>query len=153
MERSTWLKTSNSPEAPSPATAITSTAGMMARARVTRRRSHGRSRMFTNPSITIWPASVPVIVELWPAQMRATAKTNGATPLPTRGARSLWASWIDATSVWPDRKKTAAAITRMAALMKKAMFRATTESMVLYLRDWWIPSAVFTTLRDWTRAE
>ena len=37
--------------------------------------------------------------------------------------------------------------------MKKAMLRATTESMVLYLRDWWIPCAVFTTRRDWTRAE
>ena len=103
MERSTWLKTSNSPVAPSPAITIVTTAGMMAMIRVTRRRSHGRSRMFTNPSITIWPASVPVIVELWPEQMRATAKRTGAAPLPTRGARSWWAPWIDATSVCPDR--------------------------------------------------
>jgi hypothetical protein len=41
----------------------------------------------------------------------------------------------------------------MAALMRNAMFRATTESMKLYFRDWWIPSDVFTTLRDWTREE
>ena len=34
--------------------------------RVIRRRSHGRSRMLRNPSITIWPASVPVSVEFCP---------------------------------------------------------------------------------------
>ena len=39
---------------------------MIATSRVRRRRSHGRRRMFRKPSITIWPASVPVSVEFWP---------------------------------------------------------------------------------------
>ena len=99
MERSTWLNTSRSPVASSPASAMVITAGMMASDRVTRRRSQGRSRMLTKPSITIWPASVPVIVELCPAQMREIANRAGASVLPTRGARSWWASWIDAISV------------------------------------------------------
>jgi len=41
----------------------TITAGTIAIIRVIRRRSHGPSRMLRKPSITIWPASVPVIVE------------------------------------------------------------------------------------------
>ena len=35
---------------------------MIAMSRVISRRSHGRSRMFRKPSITICPASVPVSV-------------------------------------------------------------------------------------------
>ena len=41
---------------------ITMIAGMMAINRVINRRSQGRRRILRNPSMTIWPASVPVIV-------------------------------------------------------------------------------------------
>ena len=50
----------------SPYNPITITAGTSAIIRVMRRRIHGRSLIFKNPSITIWPASVPVSVEFWP---------------------------------------------------------------------------------------
>ena len=52
---------------------------VMAMARVINRRNHGRNRMFRNPSITIWPASVPVITPL-------------ALSAPYRSLRTL-ASW------------------------------------------------------------
>ena len=50
-------------------------AGMMAMSRVIRRRSHGRSRMLRKPSMTIWPASVPVSVAFWPENSSATANS------------------------------------------------------------------------------
>ncbi len=65
----------------------------------------------------IWPASVPVMVELWPAQSRAIPKRIGAA-LPRNDGKSRCASSILATSsvfLW----KTAALRTRMAALMKE----------------------------------
>ena len=48
----------------------TTTAGMIAISRVMSRRSHGRMRMLRKPSITIWPASVPVSVAFWPEQQQ-----------------------------------------------------------------------------------
>ena len=39
---------------------------MMAMPRVISRRSQGAMRKLRKPSITIWPASVPVRVEFWP---------------------------------------------------------------------------------------
>ena len=51
----------------SPMIAITAAAGMMARLRLMSRRSHGRIRTRRKPSITICPASVPVMVLAWPA--------------------------------------------------------------------------------------
>ena len=41
--------------------------------RVISRRTHGRIRQCMKPSITTWPASVPVMVLLWPLASRATA--------------------------------------------------------------------------------
>ena len=58
---------------------------MIAMTRVINRRSHGRSRMFRNPSITICPASVPVSVEFWPEASSATAKSVLATLTPSSG--------------------------------------------------------------------
>ena len=40
-----------------------------------------------NPSITTWPASVPVIVLLWPLARSATAKSVLPTAVPSSGAR------------------------------------------------------------------
>ena len=45
---------------------------MIAISRVISRRSHGRSRMLRNPSITICPASVPVSVAFCPEKSSAT---------------------------------------------------------------------------------
>ena len=39
-----------------------------------------------NPSITTWPASVPVIVLLWPLASRATANSVLAAAVPSSGA-------------------------------------------------------------------
>ncbi len=50
-------------------------AGMIAISRVISRRSHGRSRMLRKPSITIWPASVPVSVAFWPENSSASANS------------------------------------------------------------------------------
>jgi hypothetical protein len=61
--RITWLSTSRFVVPFSPEMIVTTTAGMIAMRRVMRRRSHGRRRMLRKPSITIWPASVPVRVE------------------------------------------------------------------------------------------
>ena len=49
------------------------TAGTMASERVMSRRTHGRIRQCMKPSITTCPASVPVIVLLWPLASSATA--------------------------------------------------------------------------------
>jgi hypothetical protein len=42
---------------------------------------------------------------------------------------------------------------RIAALMKRAMLSAATESIRLNFSDWWIPRAVFSTRRDCTSEE
>ena len=56
--------------------------------RVISRRSQGRMRKLRKPSITIWPARVPVSVEDCPEQSSATANTTLATPVPSSGASS-----------------------------------------------------------------
>ena len=68
------------------------TAGMIASDRVISRRSHGRMRKCRKPSIVICPASVPVIVELWPAQISAMANAVGASLEPSRPSSSVCAS-------------------------------------------------------------
>jgi len=40
-----------------------------------------------NPSITTWPASVPVIVLLWPLASSATANSVLAAAVPNNGAK------------------------------------------------------------------
>ena len=45
--------------------------------------------MVRNPSITIWPAMVPVMVEDWPEQSRATPNSTLATVVPSSGV-SNW---------------------------------------------------------------
>ncbi len=72
--------------------------GMMASVRVIIRRSHGGSLMLMKPSITTWPASVPVIEEFWPLASSAMANRVLAPAAPTRGLSSLYASWMAATS-------------------------------------------------------
>ena len=62
------------------------TAGKIASVRVIRRRNQGRIRQCMKPSITTCPASVPVIVLLWPAASRATANRVLAAAVPNSGA-------------------------------------------------------------------
>ena len=97
--------------------------------RVMSRRSHGRSRRLMNPSITICPASVPVSVAFWPEQRSAIANRALASVVPRSGESSWYASPISATLSCPEPWKTAAAMIRIAALMKRADMSATAESM------------------------
>ena len=76
--RITWLKIKRRWVDCSPASEMTTTAGTRAIRRVTSRRSQGARRRWRYPSITIWPASVPVRVELWPAHRSAMANKIGA---------------------------------------------------------------------------
>ena len=70
--------------------------------------------------MTIWPASVPVMVEDWPEARSATAKAVEAIGAPRSGASRRCASCSSLTSNCPARWKTAAATMRIAALTKKA---------------------------------
>src|ERR1700733_9991031 len=87
----TWLKISNWPVAFSPAQIVTTMAGTIAIIRVTIRRSHGAMRRLRNPSITICPDSVAVMVELNPQHNSAIANSVGASVEPSSGARKAWA--------------------------------------------------------------
>src|ERR1700722_9395542 len=78
----TWLKISNCPVAFSPAQIVTITAGTIAIPRVTMRRSQGAIRQLRNPSITICPASVAVMVEFSPQHSNAIANSVGAMVEP-----------------------------------------------------------------------
>ena len=106
------------------------TAGTTATSRVTSRRSQGFSRRFRNPSITIWPASVPVSVLACPLARSATANSVLAAGMPSMGESSWWASPMSATSACSVPWNTAAASTRIAALIRKAKSSDTVESMV-----------------------
>src|SRR4051812_15527163 len=86
--RITWLRIRRAPAPCSPYIAVTITAGTMAMSRVMRRRSQAGSRMSRNPSITIWPASVPVMVEFWPEARSATANSVLARVVPSSGVSS-----------------------------------------------------------------
>ena len=79
--------------------------------------------------MTIWPARVPVRVELCPAHSSAIPNRIGADA-PRKPGRSLYASSMLATST-PLRWKTAALRTRIAALTKNAAFSAIAESIRL----------------------
>src|ERR1700681_3786296 len=87
----TWLSTSSFAVPPSPYINATTTAGTIAIPRVRSRRRHGGRRMLRNPSITIWPARVPVMVEFCPDARSAMANTTLAPP-PRSGVSSLNAS-------------------------------------------------------------
>ncbi len=79
----------------------------MASVRVTSRRSQGRMRNRKKPSIVICPASVPVIVELCPAQSKAKAKAMGAICVPSVCSSRAWACWISVTGlvIGPERRR------------------------------------------------
>ena len=62
--RITWLRTSNCVTLLSPRSHDNHSAGMIANPRVNSRRSQGRIRQCMNPSMTTWPAKVPVMVLL-----------------------------------------------------------------------------------------
>ena len=62
------------------------TAGRMASVRVMSRRTQGLIRQCMKPSITTCPASVPVMVLLWPLASSATANSVLATAVPSSGA-------------------------------------------------------------------
>mmetsp|Transcript_6276 Transcript_6276/g.13168 ORF Transcript_6276/g.13168 Transcript_6276/m.13168 type:complete len:213 (+) Transcript_6276:318-956(+) len=70
----TELKTISSSEPSSPAIMVTRRLGTMATIRVMNARSAGLSLKSTKPSITYWPASVPVIVLESPEASRAHPK-------------------------------------------------------------------------------
>ena len=57
-----------------------------------------------NPSITTWPASVPVMVLLWPAASSATANRTLAAAVPRSGASVRYATRIQSASApkWID---------------------------------------------------
>ena len=92
---------------------------------------NGLIRRLRYPSITICPASVPVMVELCPAAIKAMANKAGANFVPNNGANNLCASFNSATPVLPDLKNTEAANTNMAALTKKAALSAMVLSIKL----------------------
>ncbi len=127
-------------------------AGIIARERVIRRRSQGRIRKLRKPSITIWPASVPVRVDDWPEQSSAMAKITPARLVPRSGTSRTCACWISVTTM-PRLKKTAAAITRMAAFTSSAPFNATTESIRLKRQAVRFSAAVVPIARVCTSAE
>ena len=71
---------------PSPRMPMMKMAGRMASKRVMSRRTHGWIRQRMKPSMTTCPASVPVMVLLWPLERSATAKSVLASAVPRRGA-------------------------------------------------------------------
>ena len=71
----TWLSVSRSVTLPSPRMPMMKTAGRIASVRVMSRRTHGLMRQCMKPSITTCPASVPVMVLLWPLASSATANS------------------------------------------------------------------------------
>jgi len=124
IDRTTWLSTSSFTAPWSPNSRITTTTGMIASARVIRRRSHGGKRKCRNPSITICPARVAVTVEFRPEASRATANRVEARPTPSIGASSWCVCSMSSTSKRPLAWNTAAARIRMLALMNSARVSA-----------------------------
>ena len=88
-DKITWLKINNLFTPVAPYMAATITAGIMAIRRVIKRRNHGVSRIFRNPSMTTCPASVPVSVEFCPEASRAMANTVLANVAPNTGVSNL----------------------------------------------------------------
>ena len=67
---------------------MTNSAGIMATDLVIILRNHGLILICKYPSITIWPASVPVTVLLCPAAINAIANNIGARVEPTNGVNN-----------------------------------------------------------------
>src|SRR5215472_12034322 len=84
--KTTWLRVSRSVTLLSPRNPMIAMAGRIAISRVISRRSHGLMRQFMKPSITTWPARVPVIVLLCPLARSAMANSVLANPVPSSGA-------------------------------------------------------------------
>jgi hypothetical protein len=103
---------------------------MIATVRVIRRRSQGCMRKFRKPSITIWPAIVPVSVDDWPEHSKARANRTLANVVPSSGESSVLACWISVTTI-PRLKNTMTASTMIAAFTSKAPLRAMLESIRL----------------------
>ncbi len=82
----TWLRVNRSVTLLSPRRPMINTAGRIARLRVIRRRTQGLIRQCMKPSITTWPARVPVMVLLWPLASSATANNVLAAAVPSNGA-------------------------------------------------------------------
>ena len=78
----------------SPRTPMTRIAGMIASARVISRRNQGWIRQCMNPSITTCPASVPVMVLLWPLASNAITNSVLASDVPSKGANVRYAMRI-----------------------------------------------------------
>jgi len=148
----TWESTSSSSTACSPRTAITTAAGMIASPRLMSRRSQGWMRMRRKPSMTICPASVPVMVLAWPEHSSATANTIEASEVPSSGASRRCASSSCATSGCPPRWNTAAARIRIAAFTNSAALSATTESTRFMRQASRLPATEPSTARLWTSA-
>ncbi len=70
---------------------VTIAAGTIAIERVISRRAQPGSRISRKPSITIWPESVAVTVELSPQHSSAMPNSVGAIAEPSSGARNEWA--------------------------------------------------------------
>src|ERR1041385_717024 len=86
--RITWLRIRSWAVPCSPKKIAVAAAGTIAMSRVMRRRNQGRMRILRNPSITIWPASVPVSVEFCPDASSANANTALAPVTPSSGVSS-----------------------------------------------------------------
>lgn len=89
IDRTTWLRIRSCPVPCESQSAVITNTGTIAMPRVSSRRAQGGIRIWRKPSITICPASVPVIVELKPAASKATAKSADAKPTPSNGDNSL----------------------------------------------------------------
>ena len=131
-----------------PLAEITTSAGTIAIPRVTSRRIHGAMRIRRNPSITICPASVPVIVLDCPEASSASANAVAATP-PKAGRSNSNACRRSSTTI-PERQNTAAASTRIAALTKNAAPSASTVSSVLNHKAALTSRGVRPNARVWT---
>ena len=94
----TWLSVSRSVTLLSPRIPMMRTAGRIARPRVINRRTQGRIRQCMKPSITTCPASVPVMVLLWPLASSATANNVLARAVPKSGASVRYATRIQSLS-------------------------------------------------------
>ena len=114
---------------PSPASPMTNKAGASAARRVATRTIQPAFLIFRNPSKTIWPAMVPVMVAFWPEAKSATAKSVPANVTPSTPSSNRWASRISVTASglpW----KAAALSTSRPALTKNARQSASVESQV-----------------------
>src|SRR5207253_2231937 len=80
--RITWLRTRRSVTFSLSVIPITITAGTIATSLVSIRRAQGLTRQWRNPSMTTWPARVPVMVLLCPLASSATANSTLAADVP-----------------------------------------------------------------------